>query len=213
MKIRINRKFCDSNPHFPIINQGNEDKTKMCCTIYAPFISLNWNSNIISKLWLQTEEEVELILDKTIDKQVDLWLLSLTKWWYWSDWIKAIERDFKANVIELNKWQDKELIKELLSKWLALTFWINVDIDFITDSADWELDWNWHNYIDDDKKYWHFTTIVWANPDVINFEWWYKYAIVDSYAWNKKGRDWVYKFNDIDWFLDFISMKTIYLIW
>jgi len=209
MKLKINRKTCSSNPHFPIINQGNEKDTRMFCSIYAPYITWHYNSGI--SLW-DTEQEVEKEIKRIAQQQIDKWLLSKTKGWKWSDWVEAWEREYKVNVAIMNKWEDRQLIKDLLSKWVALTIWIKADIDYIIDSKDWVFDWEWNKMIDW-KTFWHFTTIVWTNPDVVNFEWWYKYAIIDSYAFKKDGNEWVYKFNDLDWFLDFIAYKTIYLIW
>jgi len=209
MKIKINRKTCSNTPHFPVVNQWNQKDTRMFCTIYAPYITWRYNSWIY--LW-DTEEQVEKEIKRIAKQQIDKWLLSETKWWKWSDWVWAWEREYKVNVLILNKWKDRQLIKDLLSKWIALTTWIKIDIDFVLDSKDWELDWTWNKYSDWTRTIWHFTTIAWANPDVVNIKW-YKYMFVDSYAFNKKGREWLYKFNDIDWFLDYTAMSTLYYIW
>jgi len=209
MKIKINRKVCSNNPHFPIINQWNEKETRNFCTIYAPYITWYWNSWI--KLW-DTEEKVEKEIKRIANIQIQKWLLSRTKWGKWSDWVWAWEREYNVNVLILNKWQDRQLIKDLLSKWIALTTWIKIDIDFLIDSKDWILDWTWNKYNDGKKTIWHFTTIAGSNPDVVIFKW-YKYSFIDSYAFNKKGREWLYNFNDIDWFLDHVAMSTLYYIW
>ena len=208
MKIRINRKVCSNNPHFPVVNQGNEKETRMFCTIYAPYITWYWNS--WKSLW-DTEEEIEIEIKRIANIQTQKWLLSKKTGWKWIDWVNALEREHNVNVIELNKYTDRNTIKQILSKWWALTIWIKVSKAFFKDSADGKLEDRWADY-KQNTRYWHFTTIVWANPDVINFEWWYKYAFLDSYAWNKKWRDWVYKFNNLDWLLDSIAMRTLYFI-
>jgi hypothetical protein len=150
------------------------------------------------------------VLEKTINKQIELNKLSLTKGWKGADWVRAIARDFWANYIVLNKWQDRQLIKDLLAKWFALTIGIKLDIDYVLDGRDGILNETWKKYVDG-KTYWHFTTIIWSNDDVVKLEWWYKYAVLDSYAYRKKW-EWLYKFNDIDWLLDYIVFPTVYLI-
>jgi len=209
MEIRINRKTCSSNSHFPFINQWNEEKTKMTCTIYAPFISLDYNSNVSNKIG-ETEEKIENVLNEIIDEQINKWLLNLKHWWKWSDWVEAIENKFNANIIVLNRWKDRSFIKSLLNKWIALTIWIKVDIDYLLDGRDdGKLNDNWKQYTDD-KTFGHFTTLVGSNDDVVKFDG--KYAIIDSYAFSSKW-EWIYSFDDIDWFLDNIAMSTIYLLW
>jgi len=180
----------------------------MYCTLYAPFITLDYNSNISNKYW-ETEFKIENIIKEIANKQIAKWLLSRLQWWLGIEWVKAITKYFKWNYISLNKNRDRELIKRILNTGWALTTWIDVDIDYFIDSADWILDEKWATYRDSKHKVGHFTTIAGSNDNVVKFD--KKYSVIDSYAFMKK-RQWIYSFNDIDWFLDNLSLPTLYYI-
>jgi len=113
--IIFNKKVCDTKPHFPFINQWNEKETRMYCTLYAPFIALDYNSNISNKLW-EKEKDIEKIIKKLANKEKKEWILS-SKWATGKSWVLTIANHFKANVIELHKDYDSNSNQRLLGNY------------------------------------------------------------------------------------------------
>ena len=194
------------------INQWDQVNQKYSCTIMAPINAIKYNT------WIKlTEVDADIIINEQIRK----WLLDPTSWWRWSDWIVAVnnylEKNLKKRVkVAHIKSDNFKKINEYLDLWYMITISIKVDWDFIKDVKDWKIDEKDYIKYKDEKTYWHFTNI---------FKWKWRFCewcekledydriwIYDSYAFNSKGREWIYWDLSLEE-LEKISQKYFYLLY
>lgn len=185
---------------FNELNQWWERFTWHLCSLYAVAINLKYNCGIVL-----TKDDIK----KIAERQVKLWLLSLTEWWKGLDWINAVNNFLKENkdrfwelptLIKFKK-DNTEIFNNLKNHWFAIICWIWVNKEFPKDVQDWKLE-NFNDY----KKYkWdylrHFTNVVkwkdWWKEKPPFWRYYNHEFILDSYAFNTKDREWMY-YGDIE---------------
>ncbi len=188
---------------FSPVNQGDEKWSKMACTLFAPAINIKYN------IWkVISERQISEIAIKQHKKD----LFDYEKWGHWRDWVNALLEGRDYNLAIFGKNDTKQLLEWIERGYMAI-IWIKVNEDFYDDTADWVMN-NYTDYAKYKWNIWHFTNIVkWKCR--FDTKWCTdldKEMIIDSYAFNKRNREWIYKCN-IEDVLSSFSMNTKYIIY
>jgi hypothetical protein len=197
---------------FNDLNQWDSKLQQRACTIFETAVAMKYNIKWVNLL--------ESDLDIIIKQQIKNWKLSVTSWWKAIDWIKATidyanKKYWKNIKYEIIPSINLKRINELLDLWYAISIMIKVNQKFIDDVKDWKMD---------ESNYFKYTTwkTLWHDTTLIKWKWrftpWYdwedlnKLMIIDTYAFNKLWRQWIYSNLDISQ-LRIISQNNFYLIY
>lgn len=180
---------------FHDLNQWDEKWSWNACTFFAPAINIKYNCGITL-----TEDDIKIIASE----QFDLWKFQYWSGWKIEDWVYAIQDYITKHQIRLDikklptltKYISYEQVSrtrllKMLRKWYAAVMWVWVSQEFIDDVKDGRID-----TIDYNELKWevvnHATNIAWFDRSLTDSIP-YTEFILDSYAYNKKDRQWVYK--------------------
>jgi len=186
---------------FSAVNQWDDKKSRMYCTIYAPFINAKYNTGIQF-----TEEDIY----KVADKQISKWLLSETKWGKLSDWVDAVieyleEKHWKKFNLTISK--DDTEAQDWLSRGFAVEIGIKVNKEWFPDMSDGKID-KFQDYINYKGNIWHATNICrWIGRGDKNASDYWNEWFLTSYVNKKSFFD-----ADIKEVLEDIEMNTKYII-
>ena len=197
---------------FPEINQWDRRFSQNQCTIYGSAINLKYNC------WINlTEDDLDIIANRMVDD----WKLRLDSGArgedgvnYTYDYVREFAQDrwWKIPNLVIFKDYDLEKINEWLQRGYMLMLGIRVNREFVKDARDGKIE----KYEDYKNYQWkdlaHFTNVcIWkCRFSSEECEWFNKEMIVDSYAFNKKDREWIYEC-DIKELLEDIAMNTKYI--
>ena len=141
-------------------------KYKMCCSIFAPNINLNYNTNRTTSL---------VIVDKQVDIAVSEWTLDLVRGWAYAKNFDIVARMNLANSLKFKK--TDAVFSELLEKWYAIQCYFYANKAFTdTIKDDWVIEFeDWEQY--EGRSYAHTWNIYSINDVSI---WKRRYFIQDS---------------------------------
>lgn len=194
------------------LNQSDKDTQQRSCTIFAPLNAIKYNTELAV-----SEKDADII----IDRQIKDWLLSTKKWALVSDSILAVKmyiaEKYKKNLKVITfKSSDTEKLKYYLDLGYMVTIGIKVDKTFTDDVKDWKIDETNYFKFNNEKTIWHFTNLAkWKGrfwKDCETLQDYDKTFIYDSYAFNTKGRAWLYMDVDLEQ-LKNISQKYFYVFY
>lgn len=186
--------------NFLQVNQSENTKHKMACTIYSSAINLYWNT------WIRlSQTDIDFIVDDSIKK----WILDIKKWWGLEDnfmnvysFVKKTHPELKYKIF--NKYDNQ--FPSLLNKGYMIRGWISVNKVYTYDSED---DWIIQNqdYLKMKGTIKHATNFLkWIKPSQdLN-----KHLIWDSYFWKKAYN--LYEVN-LRNMKDTIMMQNLYLFY
>ncbi len=186
---------------FSAVNQWDDEKSRMYCTIYAPFINAKYNC------WIQfTEQDIYEVAYRQIQK----WLLSESNWGKISDWVYAVleyleEKHWRKFNLTISK-SDTE-VQDWLSRWFAVEIGIKVNSQWFPDLQDGKID-RFQDYVNYRWDIGHATTIYrWIGRwDELASDYW-REGFLTSYVTTKCTFE-----ADIKEVLEDIEMNTKYII-
>lgn len=192
----------DINKHatFSVINQWDEEWSRYCCTFFANAINLKYNCGIDIE-----EDELKWIAEEQFKKgKFDY------KFWGWLvDGANALYDYIKdTNPVKLTKFYKwDKLFDEYLNAWYALSVGISVNKEFTKDAVDGKIE-TYKDYAKyKGKKLRHNCNIIkWIgrwDTSITPVEY-----ILDSYAFNKKNREWLYEC-DVNELREDLLMNTV----
>ena len=133
------------------LNQ-NTTKYRLCCSIFAPYINLLYNTSF----WYvngeyRTEKDLYWKIDKSIDNAIDNKTLDLNRWWEYKSNQKIVWDMNLRNSVSFKK--DENEFDEFLNNWYALQVYFYANKEFVDDIKD---DWVINRYEDYMKYKWDY---------------------------------------------------------
>lgn len=164
-------------------SQIEDDKHRMCCSVFAPHINLAYNTGIARSM-----EEI----DKVVDIAVKWWTLNLEKGGKYEDNNELVGNMNMNTSVSFSKNETKFM--ELLEKWYAIQVYFYANKEFVKNIKD-----DWIIQIEDWEKYkgrYYAHTFNVAKK-------WNKYYVFDSVYTHINHKD--IEVDDITWFRNFIG--------
>lgn len=183
-----------------VLNQSSNSEFMYACSVFASAANLSYNC------WIKlTLEDMNTI----VQTMVSAGTLNLTAWAKGVDAVNTVLQFIKDNAVSrcfkiptLITITDDATVMEYINGNYAVMTGIMVNANFVKDVPDWVINTkDYRAFMGTDLK--HYLNMLFS-------EWDWKDYLLDNYAWNTAGRQWLYEC-DFKQVLAYITQHTKYV--